>query len=1100
MAKKAKWLKMLVCGACCLCLTAAAVACAPGESTGEYLKETEIAATGKQSGFAENGKYYTDFATIEEERAAAKEVNIQVASEGDVLLKNADNALPLAKAAKITLLGYKTTDIMMGGGGSGSGRPGQYGVEKTTLQMGLEDAGFKVNPATLNYYANNKSEVGQLPAYVTYTYKMYSDAAIVMFSRAGSEGSDEKTYGCDTEGDKHFLEFTNVEKQLIKHAKANFGKVILLVNSSNAMELGEVNAEKTADNLGVDAILWIGHTGNDGAAAIGKILSGEVNPSGRTADTYAADFTKDPTFFNFGSNEQNIDANGNRMDTYIYVGDQKAVASNPGKGNGYNSVEYREGIYVGYRYYETKGAIAGEDWYKENVVYPFGYGLSYTTFTQEITEDVAPTGTIAKANSTITVKVKVTNTGEVAGKAVVQLYYTAPYTNGEIEKAEVNLAAFAKTDILEPGESETVTLQFVAQDMASFDWNDANGNDFIGYELEEGDYVISLRNNAHDVLDSVTRTVESDIKCTTDYTTGAEIKPLFTGADGLEEYKSTNDTLEANMMTRADGLELPAPASKEDRTWTQAEVDALEAQQTYYSYMDEETDPWYVSKVPSGWTQASASDVAARKDGKTAIQLKDLFGKSYTEPTIENGVATAATDADTKAWDEYLNQLSWTELATIVTYGGFGQPEIEAIGKNETGAYDAAAHPFWNGAMFGGAQEPENQMGTNWCTPAVWGCTWNTDLLAQIGVMTGNEALFFNIEGLYGFSVNLHRSPFGGRNFEYLSEDGLLTGKLAAAACKEVSDRGLVTYTKHFMMNNQETNRNDAGGVMTWATEQAIRELYAKPYEIAVKEGNNSGFMTAFNRIGMSTCSTNWALLEGLTRNEWGFVGHNVTDYMDYAQYRYTNLMTRTGNELPLGGADKLIGKGKGGYSSYTEGTWDEAKNAVLVAGNSTDALAAEEARQAGGIGADCSAYEKVASATQWFNVRKAAQRVLYSMVNGIGGLNGNDYKNELTITHTVNTAWSDNRRNNYLDVMATIKTELAEKLSAGSEVSNAVCKMSKDDIEALELPAGLTFSANNNRISGTPTATGTFTLNYVAYVDGWAYIPVTITVNIVAA
>ena len=1095
-SKTKRLLQVLAASVCGMCMVTA-VACdtdkpgpGPGPGPGpddpvtEYLQEGEVSVTGRQTGFVNNGKYRTDFGTLEEERAAAKEVNIQVAAEGDVLMKNADNALPLAKSSNVTLLGYKTNDIMMGGGGSGSGRPGQYGVPKTTLEMGLKQAGFNVNPATLNYYAGNRKEVGELPASVRATYGNYDDAAIVMFSRAGSEGRDEATYGCDTNKDKHFLEFTDVEKELIMHAKANFDKVILLVNSSNAMELGEVNAEKTATNLGVDAILWIGHVGNDGAAAIGKILSGEVNPSGRTADTYAADFTKDPTFFNFGNNGQNLDADGNMMDTYIYVNGQKATASNPGKGDGYNSVEYREGIYVGYRYYETKAAIEGGSWFENNVVYPFGYGLSYTTFSQEITEDIAPEAVIEKANSTVTIKVKVTNTGKVAGKDVVQVYYTAPYTEGGIEKAEVNLAAFAKTDLLEPGESQTLTLQFVAQDMASFDWNDANDNGFIGYELEKGEYTISLRNNSHDVIDSVKRTIKDDIECTTDYTTGAEIKPLFTGEAGLEEYKSTNDSLEANMMTRADGLKLPDPVSKEERTWTQTEVDALENQQKYYSYMDEEIDPWYVSSVPKGWSQASSEDVAARTNGKTAIQLYELFGKSYTEPTVVNGVATAATDEGTKAWDEYLNQLSWEELATIVDYGGFGQPEIEAIGKNAAGAYDAAAHPFWNGSMFGGAQEPENQMGTNWCTPAVWGCTWNVDLLSEIGRMTGNEALFFNIEALYGFSVNIHRSPFGGRNFEYLSEDGLLTGKLAAAASKAVTDMGLVTYTKHFMMNNQETNRNDAGGVMTWATEQAIREIYGRPYEYAIKEGNNSGLMTAFNRIGMSTCSTNWALLEGLVRNEWGFNGHNVTDYMDYAQYRYVGLMVRAGNELPLGGPDKKIGKGKGGYASFTEGTWDDEKNMVLVANNADNAEKAESARVAGGIGADCSQYETVASPTQWYNVRKAAQRILYSMVNGIGGLNGNDYKFSMEIEGNVNEAIN-------VDLVSEIIGEISPKLSEGSAISSVVCKTT----EAEGLPAGLEFA--KNAITGTATAAGSITLSYVIYVDGWAYIPVTVVLTI---
>lgn len=1036
----------------------------PPQEVLDEIVEMEVAATGKQKGFVVNGKYYTDYATLEEQRAAAKELNIQAEAEGIVLLKNENNALPLSKTAKITLLGYTTQNITKGGG-SGSGRPGQYGVPSNTLQYELEASGFKVNPATINYYAKNKKEVGELPASVQATYASYDDAAVVMFSRVGSESSDRATYGQDTNKDKHYLEFTDAEQALIMHAKENFKKVVVLLNTGNIMEVGNINEKKTADNLGVDAVMWIGLTGNDGAAAIGRVLNGEISPSGRTADTWMADFTQEPTYFNFGANNQNVDADGNRLDTKIYneAGEAQNSSANLGSRVSYNSVEYREGIYVGYRYWETKGAIEGEDWYKENVVYPFGYGLSYTTFEHEITSNVKETGKITKANSTITLQVKVTNTGKVAGKDVVQAYYTPPYTNGGIEKSEVNLAAFAKTDVLQPGESQIVTLQFVAQDMASFDWNDANGNDFLGYELEKGDYKISVRSNAHEEIASITRTVDNDIKCTTDYTTGAEIKSLFTGTvDGLERYKSTNDTLEENMMTRANGLQLPEACSKEDRTWTEAQINELESQITYYSYMDEESNPWYVSSVPTGWTQAA--DTSGREDGKTAIQLKDLFGKAYTEPTVNDGVATAATDEDTKAWDAYLNQFTWEELATIVAYGGFGEIEVESVGKNASGAYDAAAHPFWNGGMFGGAKEPENQMGTNWCIPAVWGCTWNTDLLAEMGRMIGNEALFFNIEGLYGFSVNIHRSPFGGRNFEYISEDGLLTGKLAAAANKEITKKGLVTFTKHFMMNNQETDRNSAGGVLTWATEQAIREIYGRPYEYGVKDGGNSGFMTGFNRIGMQTCSTNWSLLEGLVRNEWGFNGDIVTDYLDYKEYRYTGLMVRTGNEIPLGNADKKIGKGKGGVCSFPEGTWDAASNSVLVAANSTNAIAAENARLAGGIGADCSAYETVASPTHWFNVRKSAQRILYAMANGLGSLNGNAYKMSATIELKVNEALQsvvNNRTQKYIDLNAAVKN--AVTLAEGSELTSVVCKATNT------APAtGLTFNPQNGQLSGT--------------------------------
>ena len=1041
------------------------------------LEGTNVPVTGAQTGFVEyGGKYYTDFASLEEERAAAKQVNIQVAEEGFVLLKN-DNCLPLASdEMNISMFGYKSANIMMGGGGSGSGRPGQYGVPMTTLQMGMEEAGFRVNERLLSFYSDKSAEVKpeDIPESIAYTYGAYSDAALVVISRSGSEGTDEKTYGYEPEQNAdenaHMLELTDVEESLIRYVKERFDKVILIVNSSNAMELGEVNESKTDDNLGVDAILWVGHVGNDGAAAIGTILNGTTCPSGRTADTYAVDFTQDPTFTNFGSNAQNFEEDGSRMDNNIYV---------DGTATDYHSVEYREGIYVGYRYYETKGYDMGEEWYQENVVYPFGYGLSYTTFTQEFESDVPTAGELTDPTDVITVKVKVTNTGSVAGKDVVQLYYSAPYTSGGIEKSYVNLGAFSKTGLLQPGESEVVTLQLVAQDMASFDWNDANGNGFRGYELEAGDYVLSIRRNAHEEIASVTRTVPTAIQCTTDYTTGAEITPLFGGDEGLEEYKSTNDSLENNMMSRADGLEIPAALSKEERTWSQGQVDELDEQKAYFSCNDTEDDPWYVEQVPSTWTQ---NEGTRDENGKTAIQLADLMGVSYTEPTVVDGVATAATDEGTQKWDEYMNQLTWEELTTIVSYGGFGQPGLDAIGKKQNGAYDAAAHPFWNGGMFGGAEAPEDQMGTNWVTPAVWGCTWNVELLNQIGFITGNESLLFNVNGLYGFSVNIHRSPFGGRNFEYLSEDPLLAGKLLASLCKACTDKGLVTYTKHFMMNNQETNRNTTGGVMTWATEQAIREIYAKPYEIAVKEGNNSGFMTAFNRIGTSTCSTNYALMELLIRGEWGFCGYNVTDYMDYADYRYTNLMVRAGNELPLGGMNKLIGKGKGGDSSSTEGTWSAEQNMVLVAANAEDAEAANQLRKSGD-NAGASIYETVPSPTQWFNVRKAAQRVLYSNANSNAILNGYDYQLNEELTYPVGEQVG-NARGGGENVLSSFFSALSTDVKDVAVVTGA------------EIP-GMTLT-EEGVLSGMPTAAGDYVIQAKGILDGWVYCRLTLTIHIV--
>ena len=439
----------------------------------------------------ENAKsnFYPDYGTQAEMRQAAAELNIQLAEEGMVLLKNENGALPLAKDEnKLTLLGYRSFNLMTGGGGSGAGRPGTYGIPLTTLAGGLEAEGYKVNQRMAAAYEGVSAEI--LPSDFTpsmlSSYASYGDVAVITVSRSGSEGQDIKMHDVDGNADpsKHYLELTDAEIELVKHAKANFPKVIVLINSANVMEMGELNEEKTADNLGVDAILWIGQTGNDGAMAIGRIFSGSVNPSGHTVDTWERDFTKGPTYTNIGSMSQNSNEDGTRMDNALYVDGEIGMDA---FGQSYHSVEYREGVYLGYRFYETAYDIAPEGEKEaayENVVYPFGYGLSYTTFDWQPVEEAAVA--IEGPDQQLTVQVKVTNTGSVAGKDVVQIYVNPPYTEGGIEKATANLVGFAKTKVLQPGESEIVEVKFVAQDMASFDWNDANGNDFQGYELEAG--------------------------------------------------------------------------------------------------------------------------------------------------------------------------------------------------------------------------------------------------------------------------------------------------------------------------------------------------------------------------------------------------------------------------------------------------------------------------------------------------------------------------------------------------------------------------------------------------------------------------------------
>ncbi len=948
--------------AMCFSVTACSNNPETNNPTVDYYKEGTVSANGTKSGnISANGKFYTDYATLDEVREAGKELNIKLAEEGNVLLKN-DDCLPLGKEERwVSLFGYRTINLQTGGGGAGAGNPGVYGVPMSTLPESMMDAGFNVNPKLIDMYQKyldrgNNSEIS-VSAYnsaIVATYAGYDGAAIVTLSRTGSEGEDLKTHDVAGHADTkdHYLQLNDNEVALIKHVKQHFKKVVVLINSSNIMEVGELAAEKTPDNLGVDAIMWIGHVGNDGAAAIGKLLSGEVNPSGHTVDIWPEDFKKDPTWTNFGDNSQM------GLDINLYVGDEKT---------NYHSIEYREDIYNGYRYYETVAddknateAGTGESWYKENVTYPFGHGLSYTTFDWKITEDIARRATIDNAHSTVTLKVEVTNTGKVAGKDVVQVYYSAPYTNGGIEKASANLVDFAKTDLLEPGETQTLTLQFVAQDMASFDYDDANFNGFKGYELEAGDYNISIRKNSHEVVDSVTRTVEEGINCTTDYISGNEITPVFSGGGKLDRYISTNDTLLENKLSRANDLtQLPAANSKADRTVSASYKAMLDAEDTYYGYQDTASDPWYVSSVPTGWTQATAAQAEARTNGKTAIQLADMSGVTYTEANIDaSGKATAATDEGSKKWEQFMNQLTYDELYTIVTHGRYGQASMPSIGKDFHSDLDGSSQIAFIGNSMNeeSAADPSkgvSGMGTNWVTAVVQAATFNVDLCEDVGRIVGNESLFLNCPGWYGPSMNIHRSPFSGRNYEYYSQDGVQGGMIAAAVVKGATSKGVHCYIKHMFLNDQETERES---VSTWATEQAIREIYAKPFEMAIKLGGSTGTMTAFNRIGDAMASTNYAMLESLMRQEWGFTGHNVTDSWDRG-YRPMNLMLRTGQDLPLG-------KGYEDKNMLEEGKWDEANNTVLIKAN-------ENATEA-----------TVASPTQYYAIRKSAQRILYVNAN----------------------------------------------------------------------------------------------------------------------
>ena len=990
--------------------------------------ESLIDVAGSQSGYNNGGKFYLDYATIEEEQVAAKEVAETIAEEGDVLLKN-EGALPLTSKEKhVSVFGTGSYNLINGGAGSGAGSTGNNGIEYTGLIDSLETVGIKINPTLENMYASYKGTDNEVPVTnynktITSTYSSYNDAAIITFSRQGAEDGDLAARAATGHSDPtdHALMLQDNEADLVRHVKQYFDKVIVVINSSNIMQIPELAETKTESNLGVDAILWIGNPGNNGAAAVGRILTGEVNPSGKTVDLWEKDFTKGPTWTNFSKQDQNSDGIGNALDAIIYNSD--------GEDTGFRTVEYREGIYLGYRYYETLYADASdkEEAYS-NVLYPFGYGLSYTTFDWELSSDIAESAKINAANETVTMRVKVTNTGDVAGKDVVQLYSNPPYTVGGIEKSAANLVGFAKTKLLEPGESETVTIQIAAQDLASYDWNDANDNGNTGYELESGTYYLTANRDSHTPVITIERTVDETILCKTDLTTGEEINNVFTG-----NYTSTRWSLEDGMISRANGLRQPTPASKDDRTYDDAEITMLLGQEDYEPYMDQTTDPWYVSEVPDNWTQATTHE---EDYSDMEIKLRELASLRYNDPTVENGVATAATDAGSVKWDEFMNQLTWDELCTLVEKGG-GTKEMPSLGLESTGYTD-------------GPQQLRG--GTFWPSSPIIAATYNVDLAAEQGRMVGNEAILLNQPGWAGPAANIHRSPLSGRNFEYYSEDGVLSAKIMESVVAAASAKGVICYVKHMFLNDQEQYRNAQGGVLTWATEQTIREIYAKPFEAVAKGGHTVGYMSSFNRIGYSNASTNYALHKLLVRGEWQFKGRSITDAW-VKMYNPVDLMVRVGDEQPLGDGEQ--------YPEYgiTRGEWDVASNCVKVPGSAAEVE---------------SETNSLLSPTHYYAVRVAAQHILFSTVNSI------TCKNNLDIE----------QGSMYFGQYVS-GTQMID-IPGLDDVKNITLK------EGSVLPEGLSITEDGTSITGAATTVGDYTVTVQGTTNNWVDFEADIVIHVV--
>lgn len=820
--------------------------------------------------------YPTQKATNKAEAFAnAQEVNLKLAEEGFVLLKNENAALPMNKGTRISVFSKNSVNLSYGGSGSG----GFDTSNNKNLYESLNDAGFVTNPTLKRFYEssqsgpvrtanssdldngdNQKIATAETPQSkytdaVKNSYADYSDAALVVITRIGGEGFDLPRYQGNSEGavspDSHYLELDQNEIDLLTAVTdGTFKRVVVVFNTPSSFEatfLKDSAYAAFADKI--DAAVWIGFTGSNGITALGEILNGDVNPSGRLVDTWAADFTKNPSFVNFGT--------GCLPDT-----------TDKYDGGMYYSVDYEEGIYVGYRYYETRGETDGEDWYNANVVYPFGYGLSYTTFDWTVGDASASE---IELGTTITVPVTVKNTGSVAGKEVVQLYASAPYTLGGIEKAHKVLVGFAKTKLLQPGESETVTVSFDPYSAASYDYRDANSNGFSGYELEAGEYTLYISRNAHESEKAIALNLAADVQIGTDPTTDSEVVNRYTDS---ENFLDSDWQLDA-MLSRADWEGTwPTPQTAQQHAGTDRLYEEIRSEEhNNPTDFDSEEYPWF-GEEPT-------------------LTLRDLL------PSAEAEGYEPVVSYDDERWEELMMGCDEEEMIALINNGAYHTLAMESVGLPATihGDGPSGFTCFMSKGQVNGTCQ--------YVSEPVMASTWNINLMNELGEAIGEEGTIGDkatgqpYSSIYAPGVNIHRSPFGGRCSEYFSEDPFISGMMGAAEVQGIQSRGVLPTVKHFVANEQETHRS-IGGDLSWLSEQALREIYLKPFEYTVKLGETRGIMTSFNRIGTRWTGGDYRLLTEILRNEWGFNGLVICDFNTIPQYMIPRMMFYAGGSLDL--------------------------------------------------------------------------------------------------------------------------------------------------------------------------------------------------------
>ena len=806
-------------------------------------------------------KYMLSDATVSKANELAKEVQ----SEAITMLKNDDSNLPLSNK-KVNVFGWGSTNPVYGGSGSGS-MSDQY--DTVSLLDGMKEAGLETNADLTKLYTDYRADrpvVGMwsqdwtLPEVPADQYsdslisdaKSFSDEAVVVITRVGGEGADlptnmkaktityknnSKDYD-DFQDGEHFLQLSKTERDMIDLVTKNFDKVTLVYNGANAFQF-----DFLSNYPQIKSVLWCPPAGQTGFSALGDVLAGETNPSGKTSDTFVKDLTKTPVFNNTdgaaAASSSSVGADG----AFIYDNVDDLAAKYTGFTGQETTVlpsfvNYVEGIYVGYKFYET-AADEGLINYDDTVIYPFGYGLSYTSFEQKM-------GDVSHKDGKVTFDVTVTNTGDTAGKDVVEVYYNPPYTDGGIEKASKNLVAFEKTGKLEPGASETVKIEFDDDDMASYDNKDAKA-----WVLEKGDYAISIQSDSHHVIDSkrinVADTITYDSESNTHNDDQTVATNQFDYAAGDVTYLSRAN----HFANYAEATAAPTNFSMSD------EVKAAFTNNGNYDPTKYDDD----------------SDEMPTTGAKNGLRLADMYGKDYD-------------DAD---WEKLLDQLTFDDMDNLIANGGYGTPAVSSVGKIQLTDADGPASLNNNFTGVGSIGFPAS---------TAFACTWNKDLAKQFGEMIGDMAHDMHVAGWYAPAMNIHRGAFSGRTFEYFSEDSLLSGVMASHEIAGAKKKGVYSFMKHFALNDQETNRTNM--VCTWADEQAIREIYLKPFEMSVKEGGAQAVMSSFNYIGYTYAGASNNLLNTVLRDEWGFKGFVLTDYFGGYGYQNGDQEIRNGNDSML--------------------------------------------------------------------------------------------------------------------------------------------------------------------------------------------------------